>query len=81
LKFLEDSDFWKNLADLEAVPYPYCVAFNILQKDEERSHEVLHLFSYFNFYAMYFNHPDSEFKTQMQQNLKRGEKHGNNLYF
>jgi hypothetical protein len=32
LKFLENSDFWKNLVDLEAVHYPYCVAFNILQQ-------------------------------------------------
>jgi hypothetical protein len=41
---------------LEAVPYPYCVAFNILQKDKARSHEVLHLFSYFMQCTL--NHPD-----------------------
>ena len=69
MEILDDSDFWKYLADLEAVLYPYCAALNILQKDKARLYEVLHSFGYFM--QCILNHPDSNFKIHMQQRLEK----------
>jgi hypothetical protein len=69
LSILEDLEFWSNLAELETLFYPYCMALNTLQKNKARLFEVLHCFGYFMKCTL--SNPDDDFKDEMILKLEK----------